>query len=299
MDWTSANLVQVIQYLLPGFVAACLYYSLTAHPKRSPFERVVQALIFTVIAQLMTAGVRWGLEGIGQLASIGRWTTNVAQAWSLLNASVVGVGFASISNRNLFHSFCYRFGITSRTSHPSEWFSAFHRDKRFVILHLKDNRRVHGWPEEWPDHPDAGHFVLMQASWLLDSGDSASMHAVERLLIPATDVGMVELMRTNDEITADAEELEATERLLLGTYDEEESDGEQGTTATATEEHGEQRRATEAAARVAAATETERQLNGDDHEPKRITAAATGVGQAGDSEGADGTHRSPEKRRPR
>ena len=49
MDWASGDIVSVIYYLLPGFVAAWVFYGLTAHPKASPFERVVQALIFTVV----------------------------------------------------------------------------------------------------------------------------------------------------------------------------------------------------------------------------------------------------------
>ena len=91
MDWTSAKLVQVISYLLPGFVAAWVYYGLTAHPKKSPFERVVQALIFTVFVQSATIALRWGLLFIGKSYPLGTWTPEVTQVWSMVNGVLIGL----------------------------------------------------------------------------------------------------------------------------------------------------------------------------------------------------------------
>ena len=51
MSWPSGDIVGVLTFLLPGFVAASILYSLTSYPKPSPFDRIVQALIFTVIGR--------------------------------------------------------------------------------------------------------------------------------------------------------------------------------------------------------------------------------------------------------
>ena len=51
MNWMSGNVVGVLVFLLPGFVAAAVFYSLTSHPKPGAFDRVIQALIFTVVGQ--------------------------------------------------------------------------------------------------------------------------------------------------------------------------------------------------------------------------------------------------------
>jgi len=48
MDSFAKDFVTLLQYLLPGFVAAWVFYSFTSFPKPSQFERVVQALIFTI-----------------------------------------------------------------------------------------------------------------------------------------------------------------------------------------------------------------------------------------------------------
>jgi hypothetical protein len=48
VEVVSKDTLSLLYFLLPGLVTAAIYYSLTAHPKKETFERVVQALIFTV-----------------------------------------------------------------------------------------------------------------------------------------------------------------------------------------------------------------------------------------------------------
>ena len=51
METFAKDFVTLLQYLLPGFVAAWVFYGFTSFPKPSQFERVVQALIFTIFIQ--------------------------------------------------------------------------------------------------------------------------------------------------------------------------------------------------------------------------------------------------------
>ncbi len=52
METFAKDFVALLQYLLPGFVTAWVFYSFTSFPKPSQFERVVQALIFTIFIQV-------------------------------------------------------------------------------------------------------------------------------------------------------------------------------------------------------------------------------------------------------
>lgn len=215
MDWTSSELVSVIYYLLPGFVAAWVFYGLTAHPKASPFERVVQALIFTVVVQALVAVVCWALCGVGRVASLGPWSKQCGLVWSVVLALAVGLAFAWLANRDCCHALLRKWRLTSRTSFPSEWFSAFSRQKRWVVLHLSDGRRLYGWPEEWPDHSDAGHFLMDQPEWLLDDGQRAPLYGVEKTLVPASDVEMVEFVKGKEEMEAEPADLDKVQRMLI------------------------------------------------------------------------------------
>ena len=54
MDWASSEIVGILTFLLPGFIAAEVFHSLTSHPKPGVFDRIVRALIFTLIGQAIT-----------------------------------------------------------------------------------------------------------------------------------------------------------------------------------------------------------------------------------------------------
>lgn len=49
--WASSEAIGILMFLLQGFLAAAIFYSLTSHPKPDAFGQVIQALIFTVIVQ--------------------------------------------------------------------------------------------------------------------------------------------------------------------------------------------------------------------------------------------------------
>ena len=47
----STDLISIVEQLLPGFLVAWIVYGLTAYSKPAPFERIVQALIFTILVR--------------------------------------------------------------------------------------------------------------------------------------------------------------------------------------------------------------------------------------------------------
>lgn len=174
MGWIAKDLPTLVFMLLPGFLAAGIFYTLTAHPKLSEFERLIQALIFTAILRVLTIGVERPALYLGRhLGEWGKWDGDAELASSVVLAIPVGAFFAWMANSDLFHQFMRSIGLTTRTSYPSEWYGTFAREKRWVILHLKDGRRLYGWPEEWPDQPDRGQFVIDQPERLLSSGERA------------------------------------------------------------------------------------------------------------------------------
>jgi uncharacterized protein DUF6338 len=242
MELISKESIGLVSYLLPGFLAAWAFYGLTAHPKRNAFERVVQALIFNAIILVIVAAVRWSLESLARFHSFGEWSAEVNLFWSLVVAAVLGVLFAVFANHDLLHGLFRWLRITKRTSYPSEWFSAFNREKRRVTLHLKDGRRIHGWPTEWPDQADSGHFLLDQASWLLDDGTIAPLFMVDHLVVAASEVEMVEIMKRPEEVTATDEQITQTQTTLLALQTKGDQNGEQSAATDRTRPERDERR---------------------------------------------------------
>ena len=230
MEWASSEVVSIITYLLPGFLAAWVFYGLTAHPRREPFERVVQALIFTGIVQAINFLVRWLLSLATAWITLGEWTTQVALGWSVVIAILVGLVFSVFANYDWLHSLLRWAKVTKRTSYPSEWFSAFNGDKRYVVLHLEGQRRIYGWPVEWPDGAESGHFVLCNASWMIsETNEMVRIHAAEQIVIPAASVKMVERLKSEEEMSATPEEVSAAEAKMISLYKKDEKNGKQST----------------------------------------------------------------------
>jgi Family of unknown function (DUF6338) len=211
MDFLKGDLVGIAQALLSGFVAAWVFYNLTAHPKQTPFERIVQALI-------LTAFVRAGVVPIkGYWNRV--WTPDAEFLLSIGTAVALGVVFAWLANHDLPHALLRWLGITKRTSFPSQWFRVFNQNRKiqYVVLTLKGDklRRVYGWVREWPDQPDSGHFAVHDAEWLLEDNQRCPLHGVECIMIAARDIETCEFMLPANQIRASKEELDRCEKLMV------------------------------------------------------------------------------------
>ncbi len=191
-DVLKAELFGLIWYLLPGFVAAWIFHSLTPHPKSTPFERIILALVFTAISRLLGVPVKSYLGPEYLLAM----SAGFAFALNLLGSIVVGLFFAWSANNSWFHKQLYGWNFTSQLSHPSVWVAAFADvEKQSVVLHLKGDkpRRLMGQIKYWPDQNEFGHIVLSNPEWILDLTPIKNP-CVEKILVAACDVEMVEFL---------------------------------------------------------------------------------------------------------
>ena len=191
MNWASSEVVTILTFLLPGFVATAIFHSLTAHPKPNEFDRIIQALIFTTVVQAIVKGIPL----VGSLAGVAPlWTGESEIVVAVLVAVAVAVVAVYASNHDTLLRFLRWIGLTRETSYPSEWYSAFARNPDcYVVLHLKGERRLYGWPEEWPSRPDQGHFRIAEAEWLTEEGRQP-ITGVSVILVPGDEVEVVEFL---------------------------------------------------------------------------------------------------------
>lgn len=193
MENLSTDIVALLRYLLPGFLAAWIFYSFTSYIKPSQFERVIQALIFTLIVHSITDCLQSIFFWLGRFFMVAEWNKQSSQITSIFSASLVGFIFAYFANTDKFHCLIRTLGISKETSYPSEWFGVFSKNVTYVVLHMKDGRRIYGWPTEWPSDPSKGHFSLEQASWLANARE-IPITGVHYILIQVEDVKWVEFM---------------------------------------------------------------------------------------------------------
>lgn len=199
MDDLVRDVIPLLQYLIPGFLATWIFYSLTAFKRPNSFGQIVQALIFTFVIHGVVAALGWLLTGFGnRVFAIGNWSAVAHSFCSFVVAVLLGFGSCYIANNDrLFNKLRTR-KITQNTSYPSEWFNSFSNYSRPVVLQLADERRLSGWPKQWPLDPSAGQFLIQEPSWLDEKGAEIPLTA-EVVLIDASNVRWVEFSYTTED----------------------------------------------------------------------------------------------------
>ena len=190
MSWATSEVVAVLTFLLPGFVGAAAFYSLTSHPKPGEFDRVAQALVFTTVGQ----AIAWLVRLLVGVWTEYEWPAGLELTAAVLSAVAVALLAVYVSNHDIIHGALRRIGVTGETSYPSELYSAFaeHPDC-YVVLHLRGARRLYGWAEEWPSRPPNGYFRISEAIWL-DGEQPTPLTGVVAVLVRAIDVEMIEFL---------------------------------------------------------------------------------------------------------
>jgi phosphate/sulfate permease len=202
MGYITSELINLFNFLLPGFITSLIFASFTSFPKKSEFELVIMALIYTVIINSVVEILGMAFIAVGKTSfSIAEWTSTVKVLWSVFLALLLGFLLAYLYNNDLLHKLMRKLKITNQTSYPTEWYGAFSETKSYIVLHFDDGRRIMGWPLEWPTSPKKGHFILENATWLNETEDNENKNEeirlsnVKKIMLDATGINMVEFLK--------------------------------------------------------------------------------------------------------
>ena len=192
---------KLVQYLFAGLVASWVYYGLVPATKPSAFDRLVDALVLTALIRLMMQGVALAIPPLAPVLELVENPSSLADSFfgSLL---VIGVSVlfgllrAVLTNKNIPHRWLIARGWTDQAAIRSNLSHAFSvRQDSFVVLNMRDGRRLYGWPLSWPDRTDDNYFLLSDYVWL-DAGDDKEKSPDAAILIAGRDVEMVEFVPT-------------------------------------------------------------------------------------------------------
>lgn len=215
MELVESEFVNGIFQLLPGFVAAWIFYSLSSYRKPETIERIIQALIFTVITKVFVSWIYWLLTvKIVNIHDFGEWDQNVELMYLVLVAVTLGIVASWCTSNDFPHSLLRKeasynlkgfwkfllgwlpgLNITNKTIHPSEWYSFFKNPDNWAVLHLEGERRLLCIIRQFPDTPHEGHFICAEPAWILDDGTIANFPAGAELLINVKEFIRAEIWR--------------------------------------------------------------------------------------------------------
>ena len=196
MPEISREVVALLTYLLPGFLVAWLFYAFTSHPKpASQLERVIQALIFTLLVNALVVGEKLVLLQLGDWVRIRQWDSDAELLASVVTAFCLGFAVAYLTNKDTLHGCLRRLGLSQRSALPNEWCTVLSPRAQFIVLQLKDDRRLYGWPKVWPSDPDKGHMFVTHPSWI-HGDEPVELTGTEGILVDVKDIVQIEFVST-------------------------------------------------------------------------------------------------------
>ena len=150
----KAEALGILLVLLPGFACAYLVQFLAVRRRQTEMDKVVEALLFSLVLYVFT------LPFFGNTLPIG-WKTpdtrqpmayQVAVDWKhLASLAASSIVFALLYSANINHdwlmSLFRKMKITERTSRSTIWHDKFQEIGGFVQVGISDGRTVIGWVE--------------------------------------------------------------------------------------------------------------------------------------------------------
>lgn len=173
MEIFSSAFLDVFFQLVPGFIASWVFYGLTPIGKPDQLDRIINALIYSTLIKIVIFIYSKALFIIGEnYFSLGVWSVEIDLLSSVILAFLFGIFLSYSTNHDNIHSILRKLKITMADSYPSQWYEEMIKNNSYVLLTLKDGRRVYGYPIEPAEAPDKGHFILSPYIWLTDNDDN-------------------------------------------------------------------------------------------------------------------------------
>ncbi len=161
--------------LLPGFLTAEFIRVLSTRPERTEFDKVVQALSYSLINYTVFAalGGKFPITArVEPLNGVERYSLEI-QPWPMAELVLIAVALAFIVavavNKDIL-SLLRRFRVTQRTFRVSVWNDTFQTFGGFVQVELGDGRRVVGYLRFYSDTAEECSLFLEDAAWLREDG---------------------------------------------------------------------------------------------------------------------------------
>jgi len=197
--------INLLMLLIPGLISSSIYGGLRRKEfsNSSSFEKIVDSLIFTFLVYI-AVNLSYSWEPLAQAIKNGSEVTyrlsndKVLILLTLSYALLIPIAWSAITHHDLHMKVLRWLKLTDRTSRDTAWDDVFINEKRFITIHLKDERRLTGWPLYYSNNPDEGFIYLSQVAWIGEDNDYIESQS-HGILISKESIDLIEFMTNPDE----------------------------------------------------------------------------------------------------
>jgi hypothetical protein len=175
----KAEALGILLVLLPGFASAYVVHMLAVRRKQSDLEKIVEALLFSLLFYLVTLPFFSNTLPIGWRPMDANHPDfyQVTVQWNHLAALAglalaFGIVYAANINHDWLMSFFRWINVTDRSSRSTIWNDAFQDPDLdgYVQVGLSGDRKVMGWVNDYSDEEGAFELLLGDAAWVERDG---------------------------------------------------------------------------------------------------------------------------------
>jgi hypothetical protein len=189
------DLLPILVFLLPGFVSTGIVGMLVIRKPKETFDKIVEAFILTTVNLVLFVVLQSVLRRIPHLKFDTHDFFTPSNLLLMTFCSVaIGVGWAAEATNDWLFTRLRKWGITKKTTHVSTWNETFHGEKKYVVVHLTDSRRMYGFPTYYSDDPAERAIYLTDASWLLEGNKLHNNPTINIFLDKESGIELIEFL---------------------------------------------------------------------------------------------------------
>lgn len=192
--------INILFFLIPGFISSFILDSIIVRKESHFLNKLIESLVFTFLIYFITSFY----VDIELFASI--TFTNGKPDFSfsnnitfLITVFISSVLIPIIIGTIIFHDYhmivLRFFHITDKTSRETTWQDVFIDEKRFIVVHFKDERRIFGWPMYYSNIPENGILYLYDPAWIDDENNYIECDT-HGMLIKSEDIQFIEFLKS-------------------------------------------------------------------------------------------------------
>lgn len=202
----SVDIINILFLLLPGLVTSQVYYYFTKTEDISGVRRIYDTVIYSFMIMVITGlFIKW--EPIVQATVNGKnlssFEVSKDSGLLLINIAlmiIIPTVISALVHHDIFHRLLRKFNLTTKSSRKDTWNDTFISEKRYVVIYLKDERRIRGFPERFSNDPEEGLIYLRNPAWIDDSENGQDYIELEThgMLIHRENIDMIEFTLDKD-----------------------------------------------------------------------------------------------------
>ena len=170
----SIEAINILLLLLPGLVSSQIFYSIVGNGEKVvASKRIYDAIIFGFISYIFIA-IFMDWSPIIQIQETnGTLNYTFCTNRRLVLASLVAMIFVplflgALLHNDYFHKLLRFLKITSKSSRPTTWNDVLLTEDRHIVVYLKDERRIRGYPTRFSTDSEEGYIYLFNPAWVND-----------------------------------------------------------------------------------------------------------------------------------